>query len=292
MSIKTKLNLILLVLGILASLLIAGLNFFHTRERILKEAYNKAELINAFALASRTYTVKTMRPKVMDLVGKDQFHPEIMGGFFVARAIADEFSRTQPGYEFKQATLDPINPANKADALERNIIKKFIFNPGEKLQKGVLQRGNSKYFYLARPVVARKNCLLCHGDPDSAPWGRKQRYPGPGGYNYKENSVVASFITYISVQNALSQLKSSAIKTVVTGVLSILLIVGVLWFVLGKMVTNPILELAERANDISRGRGLKNKFIAPANNEIGELYNSFERMRKSVVRLMKMARKR
>ncbi len=291
MSIKTKLNLILLTLGIVSSILIAVLNYVDARNRIYEEAYNRAEVINSFALAARTYTVKTMRPLAIQIAGADKFHPEIMGGFFVARAIADTFAKAQPGYTFKQATLDPVNSANKADALETDIIRTFNSNPGSKITKGIVKKGGSSYFYLARPVAAKKNCLKCHGDPDLAPAGRKSRYPGPGGYNYKENSIIAAFITYVPVNKALSQVKIIALKTAVIGIISILLILAVLWFVLGRMVTKPVLKLTELANTISRGKGLHNKLEPPTDNEIGELYKSFDRMRKSVVRLIKMVKK-
>ena len=134
MSIKTKLNLILLVLGVITSILIAVLNYVDARDRVFTEAYKKAELINSFALAARTYTVKTMRPLAIEIAGLGRFHPEIMGGFFVARAISDTFAKAQPGYTFKQATLDPVNPSNKADTRETDIIKAFDSNSQSTLQ--------------------------------------------------------------------------------------------------------------------------------------------------------------
>ena len=67
------------------------------------------------------------------------FHPEIMGGFFVARAISDSFAKAQPGYSFKQATLDPVNSANLADVQETSIINAFNSNPQLSLQKGIIK---------------------------------------------------------------------------------------------------------------------------------------------------------
>lgn len=292
MSIKTKLNLILLILGIISSILIAVLNYIDAKNRVFEEAYNKAQLINSFAMAARTYTVKTMRPLAIEIAGTGKFHPEIMGGFFVARAIADTFARSQPGYTFKQATLDPVNFSNKASYEEANIIHAFDSNREQTLQKGIIEREDASYFYLARPVVAKKQCLTCHGDPVLAPKGRKVRYPGPGGYNYKENSVIATFVTYVPVKKALSQLKFIAFKTVVIGIFCILLILVALWLVLGKMVTKPIQRLTLLANNMSRGKDLQIKLEVPTKDEIGELYKSFDLMRKSVVKLIKMVKRK
>jgi HAMP domain-containing protein len=291
MSIKTKLNLILLIVGIIAFILIDVLNNIDARKRIFEEAYQKAELINSFAMAARKYTVKTMRPLAIKIAGKGQFHPEIMGGFFVARSISDSFARSQPGYSFKQATVDPVNSSNKADAQEIKVINAFNLNPDLPLQKGIITRDNAQYFYLARPVVAKKSCLLCHGSPDFAPRGRKERYPGPGGYNYKENSVIATFITYVSLEEALSKLKYIAFKNAILGTIIVLFILVILWVVLDRIVTKPIRNLTSVAEEISRGKGLNQKLEVSAKDEIGDLYKSFDRMRKSVVKLMKMVRK-
>jgi len=93
MSIKMKVNLLLLGLGIVMAITIAGYNYYEAKNLIVKEALKKGELITSFAMASREYTVKTMRPLAMELAGSDDiFHPEIMGGFRVSRSISDLFA--------------------------------------------------------------------------------------------------------------------------------------------------------------------------------------------------------
>lgn len=291
MSIKSKINLSFLALGIFAAMAAALFNYFETKNKVITEAFKKAELINSFAMASRTYTVKTMRPLALSLAGPDQFHPEIMGGFFVARAVADTFAKDQPGYSFKQATIDPVNSQNAADAEEQQVIHQMAGNRNRDTWHGIVKRDDQRFFYIAKPVVAQKGCLTCHGNPDDAPAGRRTRYPGPGGYNYKENDVVAAFITYVPVEKALAEVNRSTLKLASTGMGFILLIFVIIWLLIDKIVTKPVVALTQLADEVSRGKGLEKDLTIKSGDEIGDLYQSFDRMRKSVVKLIRMVKK-
>jgi HAMP domain-containing protein len=291
MSIKLKINLSFMFLGILSVIAVALFNYIETRKEVFLNAFEKAELINSFALAARTYTVKTMRPLALKVAGPNQFHPEIMGGFFVARAIADNFGKNQPGYSFKQATTNPVNIENRADIDEEVIIAKLSENRELSMDQGILEKNYQRYFYIAKPVVAAKGCLKCHGDPSKAPYGRRTRYPGSGGYNYKENSVIAAFITYIPVEEALSEIKISTFKLAGTTIAIFCVIFIVIWLLVDRIVTKPIVNLTRFADEISRGQKLENKLSFESKDEIGVLYQSFDRLRQSVVKLMGLIKK-
>jgi HAMP domain-containing protein len=291
MSIKSKVNLSFLILGIISILVIALFNYNETKKEVIANAFEKAELINSFAMAARMYTVQTMRPLALKVAGPDQFHPEIMGGFFVARSIAENFGKNQPGYSFKQATLNPVNRENMANYDEEAIITNLESNRSLSLAQGILDKNNQRYFYIAKPVVAKKGCLNCHGDPAKAPAGRRARYPGSGGYNYKENSVIAAFITYVPVEAALSEVRMATLKLAGTSSAVVAMIFVVIWFLIDKTVTRPIVELTQFADEVSRGQGLENKLAIQSEDEIGALYRSFDRLRQSVVKLIGMLKK-
>ena len=291
MSIKSKINLSFLALGIIAALAVALFNYLEIKDKVIDNAYKKAELINSFAMASRTYTVKTMRPLALKMAGPNQFHPEIMGGFFVARAIADTFAKDQPGYSFKQATINPVNPNNAADAGEKSIIEQMSLVRSQDIFQGIVKKRNQRYFYIAKPVIAKKGCLKCHGDPANAPQGRQARYPGPGGYNYQANDVVAAFITYVPVEKALAEVNRSTLKIAAAGVCFILVIFVLIWLMIDRIVTRPVVALTGLADEVSRGKGLEKDLSFNSKDEIGDLYQSFDRMRKSVVKLIRMIKK-
>jgi len=287
-SIRMKINVIFLILGLIATGAIAGYNYMDARNRIFEEAFNKASLVSSFAMASRQYTVETMRPLAMQIAAPGSFHPEIMGGFFVARAVAEKFAKAQPGYQFKQAALNPVNAINRADDQESAVIQDFAGDRNKKIEKGIMVRNGEKYFFVARPVVAGTGCLKCHGDMATAPKGRVEKYPGPGGYGYQAGSVVAGFFNYIPIENALAKVKVVAMKSMAIGVVSILVILLMVWLFISRAVTRPIIRLTGLAEEISRGKGLATEISHKSKDEIGALYASFNRMRVSVIKLSQM----
>jgi protein-histidine pros-kinase len=292
MSIKVKINLLFLVLGILSATLISGFNYYEARQRIFDDALEKAGLISAYAMAAREYTVQTMRPLAREVAGPQSFHPEIMGGFFVARAISEKFAHDKPGYRFKQAAANPVNAINQADSDEMAIIARFAADPRLSLQKGVIEKDGENYFYIARPVRAQKGCLTCHSSKANAPRGRQEMYPGDGGYGYTENSVVASFVNYVPIQKALLDLKTTALKTMSIGIGSVLVILVAVWVFINRAIARPVMDLTALANDMSRGKKLDQDIKIKSKDEIGALYESFNRMRVSVVKLARLLKQK
>jgi protein-histidine pros-kinase len=229
-----------------------------------------------------------MRPLAKQLAGKESFHPELMAGFYVVRSIADIFAEDQKGYAFKQATLDPILPENKSDAQETEVINYFQANRKTKIQKGMMNKNGREFFYVARPVVNKAACNRCHGRREDAPKEQLAKYPNYGGYNWRVDDVVATMITYVPIDATIARMKTTAMKTITAGLASVALLMLVTWYFMSKLVVKPLIRLTELAGDMSRGRGLDQEITGDRNDEIGALCDSFNRMRKSVVNLIKI----
>jgi len=243
-------------------------------------------------MASREYTKKTMRPLAVKMAGKDSFHPELMAGFFVVRSIADIFAENQKGYSFKQATINPILPQNKANLQETEIINYFKSNRKVVMKKGTLSQNDGQVFYVARPVVNKKGCLKCHGQKENAPKEQQVMYTGNGGYGWKTDDVVATLITYVPIDTALNELKTIALKTILAGFVAIAIIMLSISFFLNKFVVKPIVDLTTITDRMSRGKDLHKTIENMSSDEIGALCGSFNRMRLSVVKLIQMIKKK
>ena len=215
-----------------------------------------------------------------------------MGGFYVARAISEKFGQDKPGYQFKQASTNPVNAVNKADPTEMDIIARFVEDRRLKTQKGIIQKNGASFFFVAQPVVAQKGCLTCHSSKANAPKGRRALYPGDGGYGYAENSIVASFINYVPIQEALQDLRLTAFKTMSIGIGSVLVIFVAIWIFINRVIARPIIDLTHLTNEMSRGKKLDQEIKASSRDEIGALYESFNRMRVSVVKLAKLLKQK
>ena len=119
--------------------------------------------------SSRMYFKKSQWPLVTELVEEDRFYPEIMSGFVMTRGVWEIFEKRFPDYKFKQATIDPLYPSNKADADELKIIDDFSTNREKKNIEGVMEKKGQQFYYFAKPVNVEGKCLRCHGEADEAP---------------------------------------------------------------------------------------------------------------------------
>jgi HAMP domain-containing protein len=257
----------------------------------LEEAKIKSDLVMNYAMASREFTRVSQSPLVRQLVEPDRFYPEIMSGFATARGVYEEFEKTYPGYVFRQATLDPLHPSNKADTQEVQIIQKFIDNPDLKNDEGRIVRGGKEVFYTATPfTVMSKNCLTCHGDPADAPKDQIEIYGDTNGYGWKMDEVVAAFIVYVPVADAIASAKTMSLTLVLYGAGGIVVMLVIIGWFLNRDVVTPIVRLAERAEDFSLGENLDEPIDKNATGEVGVLAQSVERLRISLNKLMQRNR--
>jgi HAMP domain-containing protein len=281
-------------MGILGFLAIGVLGFTSYRlsmKNALEEAKIKSDLVMNYAMASREFTRVSQSPLVRQLVEPDRFYPEIMSGFATARGIYEQFEKTYPGYVFRQATLDPLHPSNKADTQEVQIIQKFIDNPDLKNDEGRIVRGGKEVFYTATPfTVMSKNCLTCHGDPADAPKDQIEIYGDTNGYGWKMDEVVAAFIVYVPVADAIASAKTMSLTLVLYGAGGIVVMLVIIGWFLNRDVVTPIVRLAQRAEDFSLGENLDEPIDKNATGEVGVLAQSVERLRISLNKLMQRNR--
>jgi HAMP domain-containing protein len=284
----------ILVMGILGFMAIGILGFTSYRlsmNNALEEAKIKSDLVMNYAMASREFTRVAQSPLVRQLVEPDRFYPEIMSGFAVARGIYEEFEKTYPGYIFRQATLDPLHPSNKADVQEVQIIQNFINNPELKTAEGRLTRNGEEVFYTATPfAVMNKNCLICHGDPADAPKDQIEIYGDSNGYGWKMDEIVSAFIVYVPVADAIASAKTMSLTLVLYGAGGIIVMLVVIGWFLNRDVVTPIVRLAERTEDFSLGENLDEPIDKNATGEVGVLAQSVERLRISLNKLMQRNR--
>ena len=289
MGLRIKFILVLLIICLTGTTAIGFVSYKLSEKAAIDEAKDKGQLIFNYIVATRKFFKNYQFPLVHELVGRDRFIPEIMSGFSVTRGIWDKFGKEQKDYIFKQATLDPLYPPNKADPQEIAIINKFDRNKHLKTLEGVMQKGNERFFYLAYPImVDAKGCLRCHGDPANAPQDQIRLYGTDNGYNWKLDKVVSSFVIYVSVDHALEHAKRDAliIFGAVGGAMLFALIL--LGGILDRTIVKRIESLSSHAVALSFGEGLNNQLEYHERDEIGSMTHGIERLRNSLARLMRM----
>lgn len=286
MSIRTRFILIIGLLSLLATGCYAYLSYSFTYSMALEEAKQKGNIVFSFLSSSRSFYRQKQRPIIMDIVHKDRFYPTIMSGFAMTRGLWDNFQQKFPDYLFKQATIDPLYPPNKADAQELKLINEFDHNKKLTQKEGIIEKSDGKFFFFAQPISVEKSCLRCHGDPKVAPKDIVELYGTEHGYGWQAGKTVSSYIIYVPIQKAIDSAKKSAMTLFAFGLVGIVIISLVIWFFVEKRIVSPIKMLEQRASEISVGKNLKEKIILMSKDEIGTLGLAIERMRVSVVKLM------
>ncbi|WP_029916045.1 c-type heme family protein [Pelobacter seleniigenes] len=289
MGIRLRSVLVMGVLGLLAIGVIGYTSYKLSVNNALEEAKIKSNIILNYAMATKTYMKQVQKPLVTELIEEDRFYPELMSGFVSARGTFEIFHKSYPGYIFKQATLDPLNPYNKADPNEVELIKNFQANPALKSSEGHIVKDGTEVFYFAQPIkVDSKNCLHCHGNPADAPKDQIEIYGANAGYHWTMNDTVAAFVIYIPTTAAIAAAKKLSQTLVLIGAGGIILVLAILWVFLDRSVVLPIVNLAERTEHFSLGENLTEPIQRRTKDEIGTLASAIERLRISLVKLLKI----
>lgn len=288
MGIRIKSILVMGILGLLAIAVIGITSYNLSVKNAMDEAKIKSKIILNYTMASKNYMKQVQKSLAVDLLEKDRFYPEIMSGFVVARGTFELFKKSSPEYIFKQATLDPLNLSNKADKDEVEFIKNFDRNPDLKSSEGRITKDGVDLFYFAQPIkVSSQGCLNCHGDPADAPKDQVEIYGTETGYNWDMGSTVAAFVVYIPTAAAVAAAKHLSLTLVLVGAAGIILVLLIFWFFLDKKIVLPITKLAQRTDSFSMGEHLDEPIIGTSNDEIGTLSKAIERLRISLVKLLK-----
>ncbi len=291
MSIRIRFMIMIGILSLLATIGIGVASYKFSVNNALAEAKSKGHLVFDYMQSSRIYFKSQQRPLIMEHVARGTFIPELMSGFTLTRGVWSEFQKKNNDYLFKQATIDPLHPDNKADKFDLVIIDKFRKNKDMKQTEGIIDKNGASYFYYAEPIKVSRNCLRCHGDPANAPQAVTERYGTENGYHWKADTVAAAYVIYVPIQKALNKAKKAAINLVAIGAAGVLVLMMIIWVFFSQYVVKPISILEKRATEISLGKNLADPIGISSKDEIGTLARAVDRLRISVDRMLKRFQK-
>lgn len=288
MGIRPRIIMIMGIFSLIATLIIGAASYKLTERNAIVEAKKKGQLLFHYILAYRQYFQTQQRALVMELVDENRFYPELMSGFVVTRGIWDVFKEENKGYDFKQATLDPLYQPNKADSDEIKMIDAFRQSPDLQMLEGVIDKSGEKFFYLAYPIkIDSRDCLRCHGDPADAPRDQVEIYGTENGYRWQFGDTVSAYVIYVSIQEALASAKQMAGMLFLVGIGCFFLALLAMAVFLDRSVIQPIEYLSGRIAEISQGKNLQEGFRPEGDDEIGILARGIEHLRQSMIRIHK-----
>lgn len=287
MKLLVKFNLVLFLVFAVGFLAVGYVTNRLLQRNAQQEIVENARIMMEAALAVRSYTSTEIKP-LLDTQIKYTFLPQSVPAYS-ANQYFSKLRKKFPDYAYKEATLNPTNPIDRASDWEADIVNSFRQSPDRTELVGERETPNGRMFYMARPMkLTDARCLLCHDTADGAPHTMVEKYGADNGFGWKLNDIQTAQIVSAPMQLPLQRARS------VFGVfmISLAAIFALLFAALNAMliylVTRPVNQLSELANELSLGDLNTPEFHAPGKDEISELAASFNRMRKSLVEAIKM----
>ncbi len=286
MGLRTKFNLSLFLvagIGIAASGFISY-NLLQSNAR--EEVLQTAGIIMASAKANRGYTIDEIRPLLKKL---DQgFLPQMVPAYSANQNI-HRLHKTYPNYSYKEATLNPTNPASRATDWEAAIVERFQNNDKEKELIGEHGTGEEHVLYIARPIkIKKESCLACHGIVSDAPTAMLAKYGNANGFGWELNQVVGTQIVKVPMSLPLARANKEFKTFMLSMIVIFIFTVIILNILLNAIVIQPIRKMSQNAEEVSMGNMDAEEFVAKGNDEIASLSHSMSRMRRSLVSAMNM----
>src|SRR5688572_1978933 len=280
MGLRTKFNLVLLAVFALGLGATGYISYELLHRNAQEEVLRNAGVMMEASLSMRHYTVSKVRPVLRS--EPDKFLPESVPAF-AATEIMGLLRQKYPDYMYKEAAINPTNPNNRVVEWENDIVRAFRSDNALKEISGMRETPTGRSLYLARPFqIKDAACLSCHTTPDLAPPAMVKIYGPANGYGWKLNEVVGAQIVSVPMNLPIR----NANRAFVTFISSLAVVFAALFVVLNIMLTQlivePITELSFAADQISRGKVDIAELPAKGKDEVAQLGQAFNRMRRSL----------
>jgi len=290
MNLTTKINIILITTFSIGLVLSGFYSYYLTQDNALRQVTDQAELIMQEALAVRSYTVNEVRP-LLNAADDGKFHPQTVPAYS-ATQTANFVRKTRPNYIYKEAVFNPTNPRDKANPDEERIINRFINEPGLKKIVGTLDINGLKSLYISYPIkITNPKCLACHSTPQAAPAAMRAIYGDKGGFGWLLDEIVGTQMVVVPYKLPAELAQKTFYSFLISLSLIFLLLFIVINIMIRKLVLKPVTAMTRMADELSKGNISKEEIAIEGKDEIADLSRSFNRMRRSVIKIVQMLRK-
>jgi HAMP domain-containing protein len=253
------------------------------------EIMENARIMMEAAIAVRTYTATQIKP-LLETQMKYSFLPQSVPAYS-ANAYFSQLQKAFPAYMYREATLNPTNPVNRATDWEADIIEEFRKSRDKAEIIGERDTPNGRTLYMARPMkVSSPACLTCHDTVEGAPRTMVERYGSANGFGWKLNDIVTAQIVSVPMQLAVQRARGVFWTFMVSLAAVYALFIVAINLLLIFLVIRPVNQLSSMASSVSLGNSDIAEFPVTGKDEIAELSHSFNRMGRSLVEAMKLLR--
>lgn len=167
---------------------------------------------------------------------------------------------------FKEASLNPVNPNNKANSFEEQMIRYFVDNPSVKQKEMVVTQDGKEYYMLSRPIISEERCKQCHPE-------------------WTAGEVIAIEDVRIDRKDYNVALENTLIGSIVAAIINILIILVLTHYLFSKFVANRINKVLSLIFRVEKGNFVIDDLIkdeplekGSTNNEIDRLFRHLKKM--------------
>src|ERR1700760_1971831 len=190
MKLLAKFNLILLSVFGVGGLIIAWFAYSFLISNARREVLDQARLMVANAKAVRDYTADDLSPLLQQNPRhRVKFLAETVP-FYGATNTFNRLRKSYPDFAYKEATLNPTNPEDRASDWEADVIRDLRDHPEQLRVVGERATPSGPALFIAHPIKVDHDCLECHSTPSSAPRAMLAVYGSANGFDWKPNEVV------------------------------------------------------------------------------------------------------
>ena len=287
MGLRLKFNLVL-ILVFLAGFGAAGLVSRQLlQDNARDEVVRNARLMMEAATSVRTYTINQIQPHLIKQL-EDVFLPQTVPAYAATEAI-NQLQKKYPDYSYKEATLNPTNPRDRAADWEADIVQQFRQHADLKELVSERQSSTGRSLFIAKPIqITNPACLQCHTTAAIAPPTMIKVYGEANGFGWKLNEIVGAQVVTVPMEIPIRN-ADRAFTTFMASLAGVFLVVFVvLNLMLSWLIIRPIRKLSQAADRISTGDFQEPEFVEKGKDEVAVLGSSFNRMRRSLEKAMQM----
>jgi HAMP domain-containing protein len=246
----------------------------------------EAGLMMDSAVAIRSYTAAEIDP-LLEAQMRESFPPQSVP-FYAATQNFLKLRERHPDYTYKEATLNPTNPRDRAADWEADIIQRFRNDLHANEVIGDRETPMGRSLYLARPIRSETACASCHSLPSAAPPTLLARYGRDNGFGWADNEIVGAQVISVPYANATAS-AGRAFRGLMIAVLATFAVAfAVVNMLLYSLVVRPVRRIVRIADRLSVGDMSAAAFPQQGPKEITSLGRSFHRMRTSLDKALRL----
>jgi HAMP domain-containing protein len=287
MKLIWKFNLVLLGIFVLGFLIAGYVSYRALQANAREEILQNARLMMESALSARNYTTAQVKPLLENQM-KYVFLPQSVPAYAATEQF-NELRKKHADYTYKEATLNPSNPRDRAADWESDVVNIFRNTATTSEVIGERDTPAGRSLYLARPIqIKSKACLDCHSTVDVAPKTMLDLYGSANGFGWKMDEIIGAQI--VSVPMSVPIARAEKTFTAFMGSLAAVFVAifVLLNVMLYTMVIRRVTHLAGVADQVSLGNMEAGEFKSTSRDEIGVLTEAMGRMKASLVQAIKM----